>query len=535
MRGFVSPCRTLLNRPTLSVTRAPIARGLSTNSPIDFTDTKLVYQSKSTYSLVRAYFVFQLCRIPLIVENAEKLLRVSYSVLRPTITDMIMKKTFFAHFCAGEDEKEIIPVINDYERHGIGSILDYAAEADINDDTIDLVESLSEEEKEIVVRTYEYKNELLCDERALTFDKCLRSANVVKGASSNGFVAVKITALTDPKLLEKMSKVVVEIRNLFLKFDKNKDGTISADEFKRGYDYFFSGERADDVFKLIDTDKSGHVDYVSWSNSITIEDLHLLTSQCREKGPLFHATFSDNERDLLLSFRNRVRKLAKLAEELDVNMMIDAEHTYFQPAIDNVAITLMKEFNVKKPVIFSTYQMYLVDSEWRLHTDIIRAKQGNYYFAAKIVRGAYMELERALAAEKNYDDPIHADKQATDDNYNRNIEKLVKLMGEKEKIEIMIASHNKESVERTLRYASENGLPHDAPIHFAQLMGMADNLTFMLGHEKYKAYKYVPYGAVKEVMPYLLRRAQENSGMMGGATAEINMLSEEIKRRIFNR
>lgn len=505
------------------------------SAPVDFTDTKLIFQSKSTFSLFRAYFVFQTCRIQTIVNNSEKLLRLSYSILGNTITDTILKKTYFAHFCAGEDEKEIIPVINDYERHGIGSILDFAAEADIDSDTIGVIEGLTDEEKDINVRTYMYINEVLCDERALIFDKCLRSANVVKGASSNGFVAVKITALTNPKLLEKMSKVVVEIRNLFLKFDKNKNGMIHLDEFQRGYNYFFSGEQAAEIFESIDTDHRGFVDYISWSNSITVEDLHLLTKNCREKGPLFHTTFSDHERTLLLSFRNRVRKLAKLADELGVNMMIDAEHTYFQPAIDNCAIMLMKEFNVDRPVIFSTYQMYLTDSEWRLQTDLIRAKQGNYFFAAKLVRGAYMELERHRAGIMHYDDPIHRTKQDTDDNFNRNVEKVVKLMGQGEKIEMMIASHNQESVALTLQYAKENGLANDAPIHFAQLMGMADNLTFLLGHEKYKAYKYVPYGAVKEVMPYLMRRAQENSGAMGGAEQEIEMLSTEIMARLTGR
>jgi proline dehydrogenase len=529
MRAILLPSRILRRQPFV---HSPI-RAFS--APIDFSDTKLIFESKSTFSLVRAYFVFQSCRIQSIVDNAEKLLRASYSILGDTLTDKILKKTYFAHFCAGEDEREIIPVVNDYERHGIGSILDYAAESDISDDTIGVIEGLTDEEKEINTRTYMYQNEALCDDRALTFDMCLRSANVVKGASSNGFVAVKITALTNPQLLEKMSKVVVELRNLFLKFDKNKTGMINADDFQRGYNYFFSGEQAAEVFDLIDTDHRGLVDYVSWSNSITIEDLHLLTSQCREKGPLFHATFSDHERDLLLSFRNRVRKLAKLADELGVSMMIDAEHTYFQPAIDNVAITLMKEFNASRPVIFSTYQMYLVDSEWRLQTDLNRAKQGNYYFAAKLVRGAYMELERHRAKELHYDDPIHESKEATDDNYNRNVESVVKRMAQGEKIEMMIASHNQQSVEHTLRYAEENGLANDAPIHFAQLMGMADNLTFLLGHANYKAYKYVPYGAVKEVMPYLVRRAQENSGLMGGAASEIKMLSTEIKARVTGR
>lgn len=527
--------RAILTSPPNSLRRFPhISPSIrSFSKPVDFSNTEVCFQSKSTYQLTRAYFIFQSCRIKKLVDNAERLLRVSYKILGERITNGIMKRTYYAHFCAGEDENKIIPVVNELERHGIGSILDYAAEADITDDTIEVIEGLTEEEKDISVRTYEYKNEVLCDERAKTFEKCLRSANAVKGATNNGFVAVKVTALTNPKLLEKMSRMVVEIRNLFLKFDTQKNGLVDAEEFERAYNYFFTGARAQEVFKQIDQDDDGFVDYVQWSNIITVEDLHLLTSQCREKGPLFHATFTDHERDLLLAFRKRVRNLAAIAKELDVCMMVDAEHTYFQPAIDNVALTLMTEFNVEKPVIFSTYQMYLTDSEWRLHTDLARAQQGNYIFAAKLVRGAYMELERNRAKEKQYPDPIHKTKEDTDNNYNRNIEKLVKLIGEGRRIQIMIATHNQQSVEKTLQCAEENGLDNSAPIHFAQLMGMTDNLTYSLGLKKFKAYKYVPYGAVSEVMPYLVRRAQENSGMMGGAVSEVKMLSKEIRRRIF--
>ena len=117
------------------------------NLDIDFSDTKKGFQAKSTFALYRAFLVFQSCQFRFIVSNAEKLLRYSYSILGDNITDAILKKTYFAHFCAGENEKEIIPVINDYERHGIGSILDYAAEADITDDTIEVIEGLSDEER----------------------------------------------------------------------------------------------------------------------------------------------------------------------------------------------------------------------------------------------------------------------------------------------------------------------------------------------------------------------------------------------------
>lgn len=476
--------------------------------------------------------VFQSCRFPWIVAQSENLIRMSYNVLGDSITDFVLKKTFYGHFCAGEDTNEIRPVVDELDKNGIGSILDYAAEADISEDTLEVIDGLTEVEREIKVRTYDYKNEELCDQRAEVFADCLRSANAVKGYKTNGFVAVKVTALTDPALLEKMSTTVLELRNLFLKFDEDKSGYISTEEFERQYCEYFTGKDAKEVFDTLDFDKDGFVDYVSWSNIITIEDLSKLTSQCRVKGPLFNATFTEEEKMMLLRMRARMNKLAELASEMDVHMMIDAEHTYFQPAIDNIAYTLMNKYNKDKAVIFSTYQMYLNDAMTRLETDLHRAHIGDYYFAAKLVRGAYMELERKRAADMGYADPIQPSKEATDESYNKGVSLVMDLMSQKRKVELMIASHNQHSVEHTIGLMEKHGVDSSGPVHFAQLMGMADHLTYGLGARGYKAYKYVPYGQVKEVMPYLVRRAQENSGMLGGALNEIAMVSKELKRRI---
>jgi proline dehydrogenase len=212
--------------------------------------------------------------------------------------------------------------------------------------------------------------------------------------------------------------------------------------------------------------------------------------------------------------------------------MIDAEHTYFQPAIDNLANTLMKKYNKDRTVIFSTYQMYLSDSHSRLMDDMARARRGDYHFACKLVRGAYMELERARAVEKGYPSPIHVSKQATHDNYNRGVAHMLDKMADGEPVSLMIASHNQQSIELALDKASQRGLGPDARIYFGQLLGMADHLTYSLGGANYRAYKYVPYGKIKEVMPYLIRRAQENSDMMGGVGTELRMLRAEILRRL---
>jgi proline dehydrogenase len=243
-----------------------------------------------------------------------------------------------------------------------------------------------------------------------------------------------------------------------------------------------------------------------------------------------------NEVKLVKQMRERIYKLAKLAKDLGVRLMIDAEHTYFQPAIDNITVDLAKKYNNDYPVIFSTYQMYLKDSRQRLKTDIERAKKGNYKFAAKLVRGAYMVLERQRAKDLGYEDPINDTLDATHRNYNGAIKEVLQAMvSSNNQIEIMVASHNQQSVELTLQVMNELGLPPSAGVYFGQLLGMSDHLTFSLGNNGYKAYKYVPYGKINEVMPYLIRRAQENSGALSGAKVEIDMINSEIKRRLFSK
>jgi proline dehydrogenase len=137
--------------------------------------------------------------------------------------------------------------------------------------------------------------------------------------------------------------------------------------------------------------------------------------------------------------------------------------------------------------------------------------------------------------EKKYASPIHVSKQATHDNYNRGVAYMLDKMSQGDKVSLMVASHNQESVALTLGKAMQLGLQNSAPIYFAQLLGMADHLTYSLGGAGYRAYKYVPYGKIREVMPYLIRRAQENSDMLGGVATELRMLKAEIKRRLFNR
>lgn len=339
-------------------------------------------------------------------------------------------------------------------------------------------------------RFYGYPHflEELCDHHVKTFEKCIQAVHDV---SPTGFAAVKITALGNPLLLKRISTALVELRRLFLRFDANNTGFVTKDQFLQAWAKIFVTGDGAALFDKLDADKNGRVDYIEWSNTLVLEELHNLTSHCREKGPLSQAVLDETERALLARMRERVDGLASLARKLGVRLMIDAEHTYFQPAIDNITAGLQRKHNIDYPVIFGTYQMYLKDSLLRLRTDMERASKGGYRFAAKLVRGAYVPLEREYAAENGLEDPIWPNIQDTHKNYNTGVEEVLRKIAAGEKVEIMVASHNQGSVELAIRTMRELGLGPESGVYFGQLLGMADNLTFPLGHAGYKAYKYV--------------------------------------------
>eukprot|EP00596_Hydrurales_sp_CCMP1899_P008579 CAMPEP_0119040800 /NCGR_PEP_ID=MMETSP1177-20130426/10833_1 /TAXON_ID=2985 /ORGANISM="Ochromonas sp, Strain CCMP1899" /LENGTH=359 /DNA_ID=CAMNT_0007006207 /DNA_START=815 /DNA_END=1894 /DNA_ORIENTATION=+ len=339
-----------------------------------------------------------------------------------------------------------------------------------------------------------------------------------------------------------MSLAITELRNLFEKLDTDKKGYVTRKEFTDAYgEYFIKGEKdgptecfVDMVFDSCDTDKDEKLYFLEWIDGLNFTELYAIVSNTKTstRNPLLKASLSIDEMKLLDNLRGRVYTLAQLASDLGVRLMIDAEHTYFQPAIDNITTDLERKYNKKYPVIFSTYQMYLKDASSRLKVDLERSKKFNYCFAAKLVRGAYMVLEKKRAEEKGYEDPINSSLEYTHAEYDNTVKDLIVQMAAGERIEVMIATHNRNSVEQALLTMKENNMTPQSNVYFGQLLGMSDNMSFSLGNAGYKAYKYVPYGKIQEVMPYLIRRAQENSDAMGGATEELKMMSTELQRRL---
>ena len=238
---------------------------------------------------------------------------------------------------------------------------------------------------------------------------------------------------------------------------------------------------------------------------------------------------TSSEKEEWQRVRNRYEEVCKMAYDNKVILMIDAEESWMQDAVDHLVNEMMEKYNQEKAYIWNTIQMYRTGRLEYLAQDLERAKSKNYFLGYKFVRGAYMEKERERAAEKNYPDPIQPTKEATDDNYNAAVDFVLENL---DRVAAFFGTHNEKSTELAIDKMKTLGLAHDDErLHFGQLYGMSDNITYWLGENKYNACKYLPYGPVKDVVPYLTRRAQENTSVAGQTGRELSLIQKELERR----
>jgi proline dehydrogenase len=227
--------------------------------------------------------------------------------------------------------------------------------------------------------------------------------------------------------------------------------------------------------------------------------------------------------------KERIEKICKVAYDKNVRVLIDAEESWLQDPIDELVYQMMEKYNKETAIIYNTYQMYRADMFENLKKAHKRAKEKGYYIGAKLVRGAYMEKEAERAEEMGYPNPIQISKERTDIDYNSALEYCVENL---DNIFVFNGTHNQYSNYFLAYMMDKHGIkPNDERVHFAQLYGMSDNISFNLAHKGYNVAKYVPYGPVKAVMPYLFRRAEENTAVAGQSSREFSLIKEELQRR----
>ncbi|MDR1937268.1 MAG: proline dehydrogenase family protein [Tannerellaceae bacterium] len=279
----------------------------------------------------------------------------------------------------------------------------------------------------------------------------------------------------------------------------------------------------DETLRSIDFARNSNIAYAVFKPS-TITTDELLSKASERTGELTIMEIKE-----FREFRERFMLLCERAYRNNVRILVDAEDYCFQDAIDELTDEAMRQFNRERAIVFATLQMYRHDRMPYLRRIYDDAVEKGYYPGIKFVRGAYMEEERKRAELLGYPDPICKDKPATDENFDAGVKFVVDHI---DRMELFMGTHNETSNYKLASLIDTNKLERDTPrIFFSQLLGMSDNISFNLAYEGYNVTKYVPYAKVRDVLPYLLRRAEENTSVAGQTGRELRMLKAEMERR----
>ena len=296
-------------------------------------------------------------------------------------------------------------------------------------------------------------------------------------------------------------------------------------------DYALEGEESEELFEATCREIIRTIEYANKNKNVPfsafkitgIASLDLLTKVCS------NVPLTPDESQRLKAIEDRVDAIFKRGYELGVPVLIDSEQTWIQPILDKIVLKEMAKFNKEKAVVQNTYQMYRHDALERLKKHHRMSIENGFRFGLKIVRGAYMEAERERALEHGYPSPIQPNKAATDRDFDAAINYMIENHNT---IDFMVATHNEHSSLLLAQLIDEKGLDRNHPgIYFSQLYGMSDHITYNLAENGYNVVKYLPYGEIKTMMPYLFRRARENSSMKGQTSRELQLIKSEIKRR----
>nr|ODN86359.1 proline dehydrogenase [Cryptococcus depauperatus CBS 7841] len=491
-------------------------------------------------SLLRQWFVWASCSAPGAVDYSPALLKfISATPLRAS-AEWIIRRTFFEQFVLGETVEECIPALEDLRRSGIGAILNYSAEVDesqLHETGLDQDKKKQREEKMIQVlhaleKAGEYEKSLPVEERGVT-----------------GF-ALKITGLVDCNVLQRASYTLLRLRPL----TKSSSPMNSS----RLVPYPGTPETSDERIVARSQDLGPGTELLSLQDKL--DEMGVLDS---DEG------LREGDIEELRELWCRLKMISQKAKDNGVCLFVDAEHTWYQPVLDAYTLLLSQEFNRPSkdgswtgPLIFGTFQSYLCRQPAHLCHAIEHAEANGYALGVKLVRGAYFEQERKkwLDEGRNGADPIWPHKADTDNAYNESISTLMATLAFQLKsahperaLSVIFGTHNANSCNLLCDTLVQNGLAEEKEgklklredvrgrVKVAQLYGMKDNLTFKIANRfvndgKPVALKYVAYGRLAEVMPFLGRRAIENKSLMSGkdgAAAERIRVGVEIRRRIF--
>jgi len=302
-------------------------------------------------------------------------------------------------------------------------------------------------------------------------------------------------------------------------------------------DYGVEGKQGEDSFDHATEEFIRVIDYAATQTNIPFISIKITglarfgLLQTLNEAPRLRSGIHDHEEEIdeWDRVRERMYTICEVAAEKNIGVLVDAEESWIQDPIDRLTMEMMEIFNKEKVIVYNTIQLYRHDRLHFLKLSHRIAQEQGFMLGLKLVRGAYMEKERSRAEERGYPSPIQPNKAATDHDYN---EALAYCIDHLDKVSLIVASHNEQSNLLAAELLNDKGFPHNHPhIHFSQLYGMSDNITFNLAKEGFSVSKYLPFGPIRDVIPYLMRRAQENSSVSGQTGRELDLIKKELQRR----
>lgn len=380
-------------------------------------NTEIAFKSRSTGELKKAVLLFRFMSYPFLVKISGILAGLALRINIPL--GWLVRPTIFSHFCGGETMQESLSVVQHLSAFNVKSVLDYAAENQSTDVSIEQV-----------------------------MRETLRTIDLASENPGIPFAVFKPSAFASKDVLSAASS------------------------------YAPSG-----------------------------------SGELRE----------------IEKFRNNIRVLCQAAYDKGIPVMIDAEESHYQPVVDKLATEMMELFNKEKPVVFNTLQMYRHDRLQFLNECIRQSEEKNYYPGVKLVRGAYLDQERDRAKKMGYPSPVYPDKESTDNAFDQAVAICIQNL---ERTSVFIGTHNENSILLLIDLLIKHRIRKDDPrVYISQLYGMSDHISFNMAAASYNVAKYLPYGPVKYLLPYLIRRAEENKSIGGQAGRELLQLKKEIDRR----
>jgi len=313
--------------------------------------------------------------------------------------------------------------------------------------------------------------------------------------------------------------------------------TLSQFGVKVILDYGVEGKEGEAAFDIATEEFLRVIEYAATQNNIPFISIKVTglarfgLLQTLNEAPRLRSGIHDNEveKDEWEAVRGRMYSICEVAAEKNIGVLIDAEESWIQDPVDRLCIEMMQAFNKEKAVVYNTIQLYRHDRLAFLKMSHEICKQQGIILGVKLVRGAYMEKERERAAANGYESPIQPDKAATDRDFDAAVDFCLAHL---ENISVVIASHNEKSNMLAAASMDAKGISKQHPhVHFSQLYGMSDPITFNMAKEGFQVSKYLPFGPIRDVIPYLMRRAQENSSVSGQTGRELSLLTREIARR----